>query len=199
MLYNPIDLVDNDVALTIQHRWIATDCAKVLFEKMTHLASMKQKKSWRLFLTSCHVEAQYFMRNIFIPFLQLLPLAQVEGMVGVAMYKCRAWVSVYLTHTIFYIRRIRVLHSCAHWPRQAADGVLYIDLWPHSQRWTTFCKPFFSWIIDRILSGGSVWFHLLALDWWDLYGVLFIYFFKVLCFSIVSSHLLGCSKKKELW
>lgn len=190
MLYNPVDPVDNDVALTIQLRWIATDCAKVLFEKMTHLASMKQKKSWRLFLTSCHVEAQYFMRNIFIPFLQLLPLAQAEGMGGVAhgdiqytnkkimcMYKCSAWVSVYLTHTIFYMRRIRVLHSCAHWPRQAADGVLYIDLWSHSQRWTTFCKPFFSWIIDRILSGGSVWFHLLELDWWELYGVLFIYFF----------------------
>lgn len=34
------------------------------------------------------------------------------------MYKCSACVSVFLTHTFFYMRRICVLHSRAHWPRQ---------------------------------------------------------------------------------
>lgn len=29
--------------------------------------------------------------------------------------------------------------------------------------------------------------------------VFFLFFFKVLCFLIVSSHLLGFSKKEELW
>lgn len=45
MLYHPVDRVDNDVSLAMQLRWIATDCAELLFEKMTHLASVKQKKS----------------------------------------------------------------------------------------------------------------------------------------------------------
>lgn len=152
---------------------------------MARRASVEQK-SWGLFLTSWHADAQYLMRNIFMLSLQLIPFAQVEEMGGsltqicenkkiMYVYKCNAGVSVYLTHVFSYMRRISVALSCAHsshWLRQAADGVLYIDLLAHSRRWTTFCKPFSSWIIDRILSGGSVWFHLLAPEWWDLCGFL---------------------------
>lgn len=154
--------------------------------KIWLVVSSVELKSWGLFLTSCHAEAQYLMRNIFMLSLQLIPFAQVEEMGGslteicknkkiMRVYKCDAGVSVYLTHMFFYMRRISVPLSCAHsshWLRQAADGVLYIDLLAHSRRWTTFCKPFSSWIIDRILSGGSVWFHFLAPEWWVLCGFL---------------------------
>lgn len=84
LLFDPADPVEDDAGSTIQLRRMAADFAEVYFEKMTHLASMKQKRSRRLFLTSCHVETQYLMRNIFRPFLQLLSWAQVEGMGGIA-------------------------------------------------------------------------------------------------------------------
>lgn len=72
---DPVDPVDTDVDLTVQlHRF----ASKVLFKNLACLASMEQKKSRRLFLTSCHAGAQYLMKNIFIPFLQFLPFAQVE-------------------------------------------------------------------------------------------------------------------------
>lgn len=84
MLFDPADPVEDDAGSTIQLRRIAAEFAKLEFEEMAHLAGMKQKKSRRLFLTSCHVETQYLMRNIFRPFLQVLPLAQVEGVGGMA-------------------------------------------------------------------------------------------------------------------
>lgn len=107
--------------------------------------------------------------------------------VFLSFYILPALPNVWFTMEINPDLRINVvLHSCAHsnhWLWQAADGVLYSDLLLHSRGCSTFCEPFCSWIIDRILSVGCVGFHILSIEWKDLASVMS--FFKAFWFLIV--------------
>ena len=92
-----------------------------------------------------------------------------------------------------------VLHSCAHsshrlW--QAADGVLYSDLLLHSRGCGTFCEPFSSWIIDRIVSVGLCRISHIV-NWAERFGVCYVFLQGFLGFNCwgISLHLLGLSKK----